>query len=135
VARCAPPSRRPPGCAVNPWATALLAAACCVLAGLILLGPLLAVREDRRLAAEERGWLSQGCFPDRVERIYSSPRLLITDGPRLRELGYELVERRRARGPWGRVAVVVWRAAAPPAGGGRSAPLPAAGEQRPGSVG
>jgi hypothetical protein len=41
--------------------------------------------------------------------------LILTDGARLRELGYELGERRAVRGAWGRLQVVTWRAAGPPA--------------------
>jgi hypothetical protein len=83
---------------------------------LIVLGPIRAVREDRRLAEEERGWLDAGRFPARLERVYNNPRMMVTDAPRLRALGYEEVGRRRARGDWGRVLVVTWRAAAPPSG-------------------
>ena len=96
--------------------TVLLAVVILTVLALIALGPIRAVREDRRLAAEERGWLEGGQLPARVERRYRNPRLILTDGTRLRALGYELEQRRTARGDWGRVLVVVWRASGPPAG-------------------
>ena len=119
--------------------TGLLVVVILLLGALIAVGPILAVREERRLAAEERGWLQAGRFPAQVERVYRHPRLILTDGSRLRLLGYELVERRVARGPWARVLVAVWRAAGPPAGSGDrgadSVPGPptAGGEPRPDS--
>ena len=96
--------------------TVLLAVVSLGILALIAGGPIRAVQEDRRLAAEERGWLEGGDFPARVERRYRNPRLILTDGTRLRALGYELEQRRTARGDWGRILVVVWRAAAPPSG-------------------
>jgi hypothetical protein len=101
---------------VSALVTALLVLLALALLGLIVLGPFRAVREDRRLAAAERGWLESAHFPARVERRYRNPRLILTDGTRLRALGYDLEQRRTARGNWGRVLVVVWRAARPPAG-------------------
>jgi hypothetical protein len=95
--------------------TVLLVAATLLVLGLILAGPIRAVREDRRLAAEERGWLEADQFPAKVERVYRRTRSIITDGPRLRELGYEPVVHHRARGSFGRVHEVVWEAASPPA--------------------
>ena len=82
--------------------------------GLMALGPVRAVREDRRFAEEERRWQAGGSLPARVERHYRNPRLILTDGARMRALGYELEERRTARGDWGRVLVAVWRAASRP---------------------
>jgi hypothetical protein len=49
-----------------------------------------------------------------VEREYRHPRLILTDGTRLRELGYELAERRTVRGAWGRLQAVTWRVASAP---------------------
>jgi hypothetical protein len=49
-------------------------------------------------------------------REYRHSRLILTDGARLRELGYEVGERRTVRGAWGRLQAVTWRAAGPPAG-------------------
>ena len=95
--------------------TALLVVVILAVLALMVVGPIRAVREDRDYAAEERTWLEGGHFPARVERLYRSPRLILTDGTRLRALGYELEQRRMARGDWGRVLVVVWRAAGPPA--------------------
>jgi hypothetical protein len=40
--------------------------------------------------------------------------LILTDGTRLRELGYELAERRTVRGAWGRLQAVTWRVASAP---------------------
>jgi hypothetical protein len=100
---------------MNSLVTALLAVVIVALLALIAVGPIRAVREDRGYAIAERGWLADGRFPAQVERVYRHPRLVLTDGARLRELGYELGERRRARGAWGRVLVVVWRAVGPPA--------------------
>jgi hypothetical protein len=96
-------------------ATAVLALVAAGLVALIAARPMLAVREDRALAAEERGWLDAGRFPVRVRRIYRHSRVILTDSARLFELGYRLSERRRARGSWGRVSVVVWDASGPPA--------------------
>ncbi|MGA8015662.1 MAG: hypothetical protein WCB85_07070 [Candidatus Dormiibacterota bacterium] len=95
--------------------TALLVAVTLFLLGLIVAGPIRAVREDRRLAAEERGWLEADQFPAKVERVYRGTRSILTDGPRLRELGYEPVVHHKARGSFGRVREVVWEAASPPA--------------------
>ncbi len=95
--------------------TALLVAVTLLLLGLIVVGPIRAVREDRRLAAEERGWLEADQFPAKVERVYRGTRSILTDGPRLRELGYEPVVHHKARGSFGRVREVVWEAASPPA--------------------
>jgi hypothetical protein len=100
---------------VSDLVTVLLAAAVVVILALILVRPVRAVREDRGYAAEERAWLSAGRFPAEVERVYRHPRLLLTDGDRLRELGYDLARRRMVRGTWGRFPEVIWRAAVPPA--------------------
>ena len=100
---------------MNDLITVLLAAAVLAILGLMLVRPLSAVREDRGYAAEERAWLTGGRFPSEVERVYRHPRLLLTDGDRLRELGYELARRRMVRGSWGRFPEVIWRAAVPPA--------------------
>ncbi len=95
--------------------TLLLVAALLAIVALIMVRPIRAVREDRSYAAEERAWLSAGRFPAEVERVYRHPRLLLTDGDRLRDLGYELARRRMIRGSWGRFPEVIWRAAEPPA--------------------
>jgi len=95
--------------------TALLAAAFVAMLALTAVGPIRAVREDRRHAAEERGWLATGRFPAEVERLYRRPGLILTDAPRLRELGYDLGERRTVRGAWGRLQAITWRAASAPA--------------------
>ena len=95
--------------------TALLALVIVAILALIAVGPIRAVREDRGYALEERGWLASGRFPNEVEREYRHPRLILTDGTRLRELGYELGERRKVRGAWGRLQAVTWRAVGPPA--------------------
>jgi hypothetical protein len=95
--------------------TALLAAAFVAILALTAVGPIRAVREDRRHAAEERGWLATGRFPAEVERLYRRPGLILTDAPRLRELGYDLGERRKVRGAWGRLQEVTWQAVGPPA--------------------
>jgi hypothetical protein len=100
---------------MNDLITALLVAAIVAILALIVVGPIRAVREDRGHALEERGWLAAGRFPAEVERVYRHPRLVLTDGTRLRELGYEVSRRRRVRGPWGRISAVDWRAARPPA--------------------
>lgn len=105
----------PRGAEVNALVTALLALAIGVLVALIAVGPIRAVREDRAYAAEERGWLDSGRFPVEVERLYRNSRLILTDGARLRQLGYAEAKRRRVRGPWGRILEVRWRAAGPPA--------------------
>ncbi|MGO8685845.1 MAG: hypothetical protein ACLQT7_01480 [Candidatus Dormibacteria bacterium] len=94
--------------------TAVLAVVIVATVALLAVGPLRAVREDRRYAAEERRWQADGTPPDRVERQYRNPRLILTDGARMRSLGYQLEERRMARGDWGRVLVAVWRATSPP---------------------
>jgi hypothetical protein len=99
---------------VSALVTLLLAAAILAIVALILVRPVRAVREDRGYAAEERGWLTAGRFPAEVERVYRHPRLFLTDGDRLRELGYELARRRMVRGTWGRFPEVIWRAAVPP---------------------
>ena len=96
--------------------TALLLAAALAIVALIAVSPIRAVREDRGYALEEQAWLAGGNLPPVVEREYRHPRLILTDGTRLRALGYELEQRRTARGDWGRVLVVVWRASGPPAG-------------------
>lgn len=95
--------------------TGLLVVVTLLVLGLIVVGPVRAVREDRRLAAEERGWLEADQFPAKVERVYRQTRSIITDGPRLRELGYEPVVHHKARGAFGRVHEVVWEAVSPPA--------------------
>jgi hypothetical protein len=95
--------------------TALLALVMVAILALIAVGPIRAVREDRGYALEERGWLASGRFPNEVEREYRHPRLILTDGTRLRELGYELGERRKVRGAWGRLQAVTWRAVSTPA--------------------
>jgi hypothetical protein len=95
--------------------TALPVAALVAILALIVAGPIRAVREDRHNAAEERRWVATGRFPAQVERVYRRPGLLLTDAQRLGELGYELGERRRVRGAWGRLQEVTWRAAGPPA--------------------
>ena len=95
--------------------TLLLALAIIAVLALMLVRPVSAVREDRGYAAEERAWLSAGRFPAEVERVYRHPRLLLTDGERLHDLGYALARRRMVRGTWGRFPEVIWRAAAPPA--------------------
>lgn len=95
--------------------TVVLAGVAVALLGLIVVAPLRAVRQDRDLVAEERGWLEGGRFPGRVERLYRNPRLILTDGPRLRELGYAMVERRAVRMGLTRAAWVVWKASGPPA--------------------
>ena len=100
---------------MNLLVTLLLAVVIVALVALIVLPPLRAVREDRDYAVEERTWLDGGKFPAEVERIYRQPRLLLTDGGRLSQLGYQLVERRRVRGPWGRLLAARWRATGPPA--------------------
>jgi len=100
---------------VHDLVTILLAAAILAILALIMVRPVRAVREDRGYAAEERAWLTAGRFPAEVERVYRHPRLLLTDGDRLRELGYELARRRMVRGSWGRFPEVIWRAAVPPA--------------------
>ncbi|MGP8160875.1 MAG: hypothetical protein ACLQGJ_06590 [Candidatus Dormibacteria bacterium] len=110
---------------MNAPVTVLLVVAILAVLGLIALGPVRAVREDRGYAAEERGWLEGGRFPAEVERVYRHGRLILTDGARLRELGYELKQRRMVRSEWGRVPEVVWGAVSPPAiaahdGGGNS---------------
>jgi hypothetical protein len=99
---------------VSALVTLLLAAAILAIVALILVRPVRAVREDRGYAAEERGWLTAGRFPAEVERVYRHPRLFLTDGDRLRALGYELARRRMVRGTWGRFPEVIWRAAVPP---------------------
>jgi hypothetical protein len=100
---------------MNALVTVLLVVAILAVLGLIAVGPVRAVREDRGYAAEERGWLEGGRFPAEVERVYRHGRLILTDGARLRELGYELRQRRMVRSEWGRVPEVVWRAVSPPA--------------------
>jgi hypothetical protein len=100
---------------MNSLVTALLAVVIVALLALIAVGPIRAVREDRGYALEEKGWLTAGRFPAQVEREYRHPRLILTDGTRLRELGYELGERRKVRGAWGRLQAVTWRAVGPPA--------------------
>ena len=100
---------------MNLLVTLLLAVAIVALAALIVLLPLRAVRDDRDYAAEERAWVDGGRFPAEVERTYRQPRLILTDGDRLSQLGYQLVERRRVRGTWGRLLEVRWRATGPPA--------------------
>ena len=100
---------------MNPLVTALLALVIVAILALIAVGPIRAVREDRGYALEEQAWLAGGRFPAEVERECRHPRLILTDGARLRELGYELGERRAVRGAWGRLQVVTWRAAGPPA--------------------
>ena len=100
---------------MNDLITALLVAAIVAILALIVVGPIRAVREDRGYALEEKGWLTAGRFPAQVEREYRHPRLILTDGTRLRELGYELGERRKVRGAWGRLQAVTWRAVGPPA--------------------
>jgi hypothetical protein len=100
---------------VSDLVTALLVVAILAILALIMVRPVRAIREDRAYADEERAWLAAGRFPAEVERVYRHPRLLLTDGDRLRELGYELARRRMVRGTWGRFPEVVWRAADPPA--------------------
>ena len=95
--------------------TGLLLAAAVAILALIVAGPIRAVREDRGYALEEQAWLASGRFPAQVEREYRHSRLILTDGTRLRELGYELAERRTVRGAWGRLQAVTWRAASAPA--------------------
>jgi hypothetical protein len=95
--------------------TVLLLLAIVAVLGLIAVGPIRAVREDRAYAAEERGWLAGGHFPAEIERVYRHSRVLVTDAARLNELGYGLKRRRRVRGPWGRLTAVAWRAVDPPA--------------------
>ncbi|MGA3185329.1 MAG: hypothetical protein ABSE52_12130 [Candidatus Dormibacteria bacterium] len=95
--------------------TGLLLAAAVAILALIVAGPIRAVREDRGYALEEQAWLASGRFPAQVEREYRHSRLILTDGTRLRELGYELEERRTVRGAWGRLQAVTWRAASAPA--------------------
>jgi len=94
--------------------TGLLLAAAVAILALIVAGPIRAVREDRGYALEEQAWLASGRFPAQVEREYRHPRLILTDGTRLRELGYELAERRTVRGAWGRLQAVTWRVASAP---------------------
>jgi hypothetical protein len=94
--------------------TALLAVVIVAILAFMAVGPIRAVREDRDYALEERGWLATGRFPAEVEREYRQPRLVLTDGTRLRELGYEVGERRTVRGVWGRLQAVTWRATRPP---------------------
>jgi hypothetical protein len=101
---------------MNPLVTVLLVLVIVGILALIAAGPIRAVREDRGYALEEQAWLAGGRLPAKVEREYRHSRLILTDGTRLRALGYELGEQRTARGDWGRVLVVVWRAAGPPAG-------------------
>jgi hypothetical protein len=95
--------------------TGLLLAAAAAILALIAAGPIRAVREDRGYALEEQAWLASGRFPARVVREYRHARLILTDATRLRELGYELAERRTVRGAWGRLQAVTWRAASAPA--------------------
>jgi hypothetical protein len=113
--------------------TVVLTGVALALLGLIVLLPLRAVRQDRELVAEERGWMSAGRFPASVERLYRNSRLLLTDGPRLRALGYTVVERRPVRMGLGRPLWVRWRATEPPAAGGEAAagPPPEAPSLRP----
>jgi hypothetical protein len=94
--------------------TGLLLAAAVAILALIAAGPIRAVREDRGYALEEQAWLASGRLPAQVEREYRHPRLILTDGTRLRELGYELAERRTVRGAWGRLQAVTWRVASAP---------------------
>ena len=98
---------------MNPLVTALLVL---VIVGILAAGPIRAVREDRGYALEEQAWLAGGRLPAKVEREYRHSRLILTDGARLRELGYEVGERRTVRGAWGRLQAVTWRAPGPPAG-------------------
>jgi hypothetical protein len=100
---------------MNSLVTALLSLVIVGILALIAAGPIRAVREDRRHAAEERGWLATGRFPAEVERLYRRPGLILTDASRLRELGYDVGERRTVRGAWGRLQAVTWRAMGPPA--------------------
>ena len=100
---------------MNYLVTALLAVVIVALLALMAVGPIRAVREDRGYALEEQGWLASGRFPTEVEREYRHPRLILTDGTRLRELGYELGERRKVRGTWGRLQAGTWRAVGTPA--------------------
>ena len=95
--------------------TVLLSVLVVLLLVAILLPPLRAVRQDRSFADEERGWLAAESFPTRVQRVYRPARLVMTDGARLRELGYVRADQHMARTSWGRVLVVEWQAAAPPA--------------------
>ena len=107
--------------------TALLLAAALAIVALIAVSPIRAVREDRGYALEEQAWLAGGNLPPVVEREYRHPRLILTDGTRLRELGYEMGERRTVRGAWGRLQAVTWRTAGPPGRPGETA-ADAAGE-------
>jgi hypothetical protein len=100
---------------MNPLVTALLVAAFVAILALTVVGPIRAVRQDRSHAAEERGWLATGRFPAEVERAYRRPGLILTDAPRLQALGYDVGERRKVRGAWGRIQEVTWRAVGPPA--------------------
>jgi hypothetical protein len=100
---------------MSPLVTALLALAIVGILAIIVAGPIRAVREDRGYALEERGWLAAGGLPSKVEREYRHARLILTDGIRLRELGYELAERRTVRGAWGRLQAITWRAVRAPA--------------------
>lgn len=95
--------------------TVLLVAAALAVLALIAVPPVRAVREDRGYASEEHGWLEDGHFPAEVRREYRHSRLILTDGARLRELGYEPKQRRMVRAEWGRIPEVLWRAAGPPA--------------------
>jgi hypothetical protein len=104
--------------------TVVMACVALALLGYIVVRPLRAVREDRDLVAEERGWLKAERFPSTVERLYRHPRLLLTDGPRLRELGYAMVERRTVRMGLTRQAWVVWKAVRPPAAAAESKEIP-----------
>ncbi|MGD0448309.1 MAG: hypothetical protein ABSB36_06785 [Candidatus Dormibacteria bacterium] len=101
---------------MNPVVTVLLVLVIVGLLALIAAGPIRAVREDRGYALEEQAWLAGGHLPAKVVREYRHSRLILTDGARLRELGYEVGERRTVRGAWGRLQAVTWRAAGPPAG-------------------
>ena len=101
---------------MNPGlATALLVLALLACLALMLVGPLRAVRDEQAFSAEERGWASSKRFPEEVERIYRSPRMVTVDGLRLRELGYEQVEHGLRRTSWGRRLAVRWQAVRPPA--------------------
>jgi len=99
----------------EPLVTVLLVLVIVGILALIAAGPIRAVREDRGYALEEQAWLAGGHLPPRWCANTATPTDP-HDGARLRELGYEVGERRTVRGAWGRLQAVTWRAAGPPAG-------------------